>query len=91
MNIINRNDTAGAKLSIDRLQSEATNFARSNGRATANNLYRPGTRTGTTPEQAFAAALESNPEVYAEARDKHNSAALVAQLQRAGYKLTLAG
>jgi hypothetical protein len=74
--------------SLDRLQSEATAFVRSNGRSETRNLYVPGTRKGTTPEQAFAAALEANPDTYGDFREQHNSRALVAQLQRAGVRIT---
>jgi hypothetical protein len=72
---------------LERLQTEATAFSRSNRRVEANNLYVEGKRAGTTPEQAFASALEANPEVYAEYRDRHNATALIAQLQKAGVRI----
>jgi hypothetical protein len=82
------NNAAGAKLNIDRLQAEATAFSLANRRSEASNLYVPGKRTGTTPEQAFCAALEANPDGYDDFRAKHNSAALVAQLKQAGYRIS---
>lgn len=78
---------SGSKLTMERLQSEAIAFARSNGRTETGALYREGTRKGTTPEQAIAASLEANPEVYAAYRAKHNAGALIAQLQAAGAKI----
>lgn len=69
---------------IEQIQSEATAFARAHRRAPANNLYVPGSRMGTTPEQAFASALEANPEAYSEFRGRHNAGVLIQQLRAAG-------
>ena len=90
MNNVDVANNAGTKVTVGRLQTEATAFARANSRTEANNLFFPGKRKGTTPEQAFAASLEANPEVYEQFREKHNAQALVQQLTKAGYKLQAA-
>jgi hypothetical protein len=81
----------GAKQAMDRLTSEATAFARANRFTEASNLYVPGKRKGTTPEQAVASALENNPEIYGQYRARHNAKALIAQLQGAGVSVQFAG
>ena len=76
---------------IDKLQAEATAFARANGRTPTPAFYVKGAmRQGTTQEQAFAEALEANPGAYEAYRDSHNAKGLVEQLRRAGYKLQAA-
>ena len=78
------------KLSMDRLESEARAFAKTNRNIPTSCLYGNGVRKGTTEQQAIAAALEDNPEVYASYRERHNAGALIAQLQRAGVSLQFA-
>ncbi len=88
MNQNDTNNSGGGKLTMERLKSEADAYSRSNRRNVTTPLYGSAeTRVGTTPEQAFAAALEANPETYAEFRGKHNAAALVAQLRNAGFTI----
>ncbi len=91
MNTVDTNNPGGSKLTMDRIKSEADAFSRSNRRNVTSTLYVQGatTRVGTTPEQAFAAALEANPEAYAEYRNKHNASALIQQLRNAGVTLQL--
>lgn len=90
MHMVDTNNGGGNRLTLDQLQNQATAFARANRTTISPNLYFPGTRKGTTPEQAFAAALESNPEVYASYREQHNAKDLIARLRAAGVKLVTA-
>jgi hypothetical protein len=61
---------------LEQIQAEAMTFCRQN----------PG--SGMTVEQYVARALDQHPEVYATFRLKHDSAPLVAALERAGLRVT---
>lgn len=69
------------------LETEARALARSNRGVETPCLYCDGTRRGTTPEQAFAAALESNPEAYEAYRNRHNANAILNSLAAAGVRI----
>src|ERR1700727_2519660 len=70
------------------IESEAKAFSRANRNVETNRLYGEGKRKGTTPEQAFAAALEANPQAYEQFRNSHNSKGLIATLKAGGVKIS---
>lgn len=83
---VNANVNDGA-LSMTALEAQARQLVNTQRGQQVAMLYGQGTRTSTTPEQAMAAMLESNPEVYEAYRNKHNASALVNRLRSAGFEL----
>jgi hypothetical protein len=81
---------------MNQIQSEANAASKQNRGILTPKLYvqghesADGMRRGTTPEQAFAAALEDNPDAYETYRQSHNAAGLIGQLERAGVKIQFA-
>ena len=72
---------------LQQIELEAAAFAaRHRGQVTPA-LYVDGTSVKMTKERAYATMLEEHPEAYAAYRDQHNAAPLVAQLQKAGFRL----
>jgi hypothetical protein len=79
--------TKGQGAAIQKIEAEAAVMVRENSFKTTSGVYVPSERRGLTREQAFAAAMESRPELYADYRRQHNAAAIVAQLEAAGITI----
>ena len=78
-----QNTTTDAYTTLER---EAIAQARST-RGETRGIYHPDATTRVTPERSVAQALENDPEIYAEYRDRHNAAPLLAQLRAAGVRV----
>jgi hypothetical protein len=81
----NRSTPANATQTDSMAQLERD--AKATSRSKTTNIYVGGSATRETTERNVAAALEADPSVYAEYRDKHNAGAIVATLRAAGVKL----
>jgi len=77
----NSNTTQGDAMAQLEREAKATS------RSKTTNIYVGGSATRETTERNVAAALEADPSVHAEYRDKHNAGAIVATLRAAGVKL----
>jgi hypothetical protein len=77
----NSNTTQGDAMAQLEREAKATS------RSKTANIYLETGSTKETTERNIAAALEADPSVYAEYRDKHNAAPILASLKAAGIKL----
>ena len=72
---------------LAQVESEAGQLARQNFGAVVPGIYVDGSAVRLTKEQAFARALEANPEAYGRFRAQHNARLVVAALEAAGVRL----
>ncbi len=72
--------------SLSDLELEASAVARQARGQMTPNLYVEAGATKMTPERAYAQALEANPELYEQFRNRHNANDLVRRLEAAGIQ-----
>lgn len=82
-NRYNPNAAATTTDAFKTLERDAIAKARST-RGETRGIYRTDAITRMSPERAVAQALEDDPGVYAEYRDRHNAEPLLARLRAAG-------